>query len=218
MGIKKTDLRVADIPKKDLPHYAVEGADIEYKFPFGWGELEALHNRGDWDLSNHSKYSGKDLKYQGYFPHVVETSGGLGRSFLAFFCSAYQEIKGARTKTTRAVKEVEVLLNLHNSLAPIKVAILPLVKNKKELLKKAKEIYSLLSPYFSCYYDEAGSIGRRYRRMDEIGTVFCLTCDFQTLEDDSLTIRYRDTMKQERIKKSDLTETIKEKLGYGIFS
>ncbi len=218
LGIKKENLRIREASKSELPHYARSAIDIEYKFPFGWKEIEGIHNRGDWDLSNHSKYSGQDLKYfdegtkKKYFPYIIETSAGADRSFLTFLIDSYQEVKGGRTKTTEAKKETEVLLKLDKDLAPIKVAILPLVKNKAQLAKKAKEVYQLLKPHFTCQYDELGSIGRRYRRQDEVGTILCLTCDFQTLEDDTLTIRNRDTMRQERVKIKDLVKVIKEKL------
>ena len=125
---------------------------------------------------------------------------GIERAMLALLVDAYQEIKGGRTKTTESTKEMEVLLNLDKKIAPIKVAVLPLVRNKPELVKKAKEVFQLLKPYFSCQYDEIGSIGRRYRRMDEIGVPFALTIDFESLKQDDLTIRERDTMKQERVK------------------
>jgi len=218
LGLKKESLRVKEIPKKELPHYAQQGVDIEYKFPFGWGELEAIHNRGDWDLSTHSKHSGEDLKYldpdskEEYFPYIIETSGGVDRSFLAFLVEGYQEIKGGRTKTTKATKEVEIMLKLNKELAPIKVAILPLVRNKPKLVRKAKEVYKLLKTHFRCQYDESGSIGRRYRRQDEVGTLFSITIDFETLEKEDVTIRDRDTMKQKRIKIKDLVEVLKEKL------
>ena len=212
LGIKKENLRAIEIPKKERAHYASRQVDIEYKFPFGWKEIEGVHNRGDWDLSNHSKHSSQDLSFENYIPHIIETSVGVERISLAFLCEAYTEIKGARTKTTKAIKEIEILLKLDKKLAPIKAAILPLVKNKPELVKKAQVVWQLLKPHFVCQYDEVGSIGRRYRRQDEIGTIFCLTCDFQTLEDDTLTVRERDTMKQERVKIKDLVKILKEKL------
>ena len=218
LGIKKENLRAREVQKKELAHYAKRAVDIEYRFPFGWKEIEGVHNRGDWDLSNHSKHSGQDLKYfdeetkEKYFPHIIETSAGADRSLFAFLCEAYKEVKGGRTETTKAAKEVEVVLKLHKSLAPIKVAVLPLVKNKPELVKKAKEVYQLLKPHFVCQYDEAGSIGRRYRRQDEIGTIFCLTVDFDSLKQDDVTVRDRDTMKQERIKIKDLPSFLREKL------
>lgn len=219
LGIKKANLRAVEVPKQELPHYAKRAVDIQYKFPFGWQEIEGIHNRGDWDLSNHSKYSGEDLRYdpsagsgQAYFPHIIETSVGVDRSLFAFLCDAYQEVKGGRTKTTKATKEVEVLLNLDKSLAPIKVAVLPLVKNKPKLVKKAKEVYQMLKPYFMAQYDEVSSIGRRYRRQDEIGTVFAITVDFESLEKNDVTVRDRDTMKQKRVKIKNLTPFLKEKL------
>lgn len=214
LGLKKENLRLMEVPKEKRAHYAKRQVDIEYKFPFGWKEIEGIHNRGDWDLSNHSKYSGRDLQYfddvtkEKYFPHIIETSVGVERSFLAFLVDAYQEIAGGRTKTTEAKKEIEVVLKLNKELAPVKVAILPLVKNKSELVKKAEDVYKLLKPYFVCQYDEVGSIGRRYRRQDEIGTLFALTIDFQTLEDDTVTLRDRDTMAQTRVKIQELKEYI----------
>ena len=218
LGIKKENLRIREIPEKERAHYAKRQIDIEYKFPFGWHEIEGIHNRGDWDLSNHSKYSGQDLRYydeetkEKYFPHIVETSVGVERSLFAFLCDAYQEIAGGRTKTTKATKEVEILLKLDKKIAPIKIAVLPLVRNKPELVKKAKEVYQLLKPHFVCQYDELGSIGRRYRRQDEIATIFCLTVDFESLKQDDLTIRDRDTMKQERVKIKDLVKVLEKKL------
>ena len=219
LGIRKQNLRAKEVPKNELPHYAKRAIDIEYKFPFGWKEIEGIHNRGDWDLSNHSKHSGEDLKYdpstgsgQGYFPHVIETSVGVDRSLFAFLCDAYQEVKGGRTKTTKSAKELEVLLKLDKSLAPVKAAVLPLVKNKPELVKKAKQVYKLLKPNFVCLYDETGSIGRRYRRQDEIGTLFCITIDFDSLKKDDVTVRNRDTMKQKRIKIKDLVECLRKQL------
>jgi glycyl-tRNA synthetase len=216
LGVKKENLRLVEVSKEKRAHYAKRQVDIEYKFPFGWREIEGIHNRGDWDLSNHAKYSGKDLKYfdettkEKYFPFIIETSVGVDRIFLMFLVDAYQEIPGGRTKTTESKKEVEILLKLHKSLVPIKVAILPLVKNKEELVKKAKEIYQSLRLYFSCQYDEVGSIGRRYRRQDEIGTLTSITVDFQTLEDDTVTLRDRDTMNQIRVKTPKLKEKIQE--------
>ncbi len=218
LGIPQKDLRAVEISAKQRAHYAQKQVDIEYRFPFGWGEIEGIHNRGDWDLSNHSKYCGKDLKYfdqeskEKYFPHIIETSVGVERSLFAFLVNAYQEIKGGRTKTTKAVKEAEVVLKIHKKLAPIKVAILPLVKNKPKIVKRAKEIYKILKPHFVCLYDQVGSIGRRYRRIDETGVLFAVTVDFQTLEDKTVTLRDRDTMKQKRIKGGNLLKTLKEKL------
>ncbi|MDP2910675.1 MAG: glycine--tRNA ligase [bacterium] len=208
LGINKKNLRLYEVPKKELAHYAKRAVDIEYKFPFGWKEIEGVHNRGDWDLSNHAKHSGEDLKYQDYHPYIIETSVGIDRSLFSFLCEAYQEVKGGRTDTTKSAKEVETVLRLDKKLAPIKAAVFPLVKNKPELVKKAKEVYQLLRPNFTCQYDETGSIGRRYRRQDEIGTLFCITIDFDSLEKDDATIRDRDTMKQERVKIKILTDHI----------
>jgi len=218
LGLKKENLRFREVGQDELAHYARSAVDIEYKFPFGWKEIEGVHNRGDWDLSNHAKHSGQDLSYfdeekkERYFPHIIETSVGADRSFLAFLIDAYDEVKGGRTKTTESVKEEEVVLRLNGRIAPIKLAILPLLKNKPELVKKAKEVFDLLKTDFYCQYDEAGSIGRRYRRQDEVGTVFCLTVDFDSLEKDDLTLRDRDTMEQERIKIADLPSVIKKRL------
>jgi len=218
IGLKKENLRIFEVPEKERAHYARRQVDIEYKFPFGWKEIEGIHNRGDWDLFNHSKYSGKDLRYfddqtkEKYFPFIIETSIGVDRLFFALLCEAFEEIKGGRTKTTKPTKETEILLKLDKKIAPVKVAVLPLVKNNLELVQKSKKIYQMLKPHFVCQYDEVGSIGRRYRRQDEIGTIFCVTVDFDTLKDDSVTVRDRDTMEQERVKINDLLLYLKEKL------
>ncbi len=210
LGIKKENLRAIEVPEKERAHYAKKQIDIEYKFAFGWKEIEGIHNRGDWDLSNHAKHSRQDLRYfdeaakEKYFPHIIETSVGVERSFLAFLCEAYQEVEGGRTKTTKSKKEKEIVLKLHQDLAPIKIIVLPLVKNKLKIVKKAREVWQLLKPWFVCQYDDAGSIGRRYRRGDEIGVLYAITIDFETLEQEDVTIRDRDTMKQERIKIKEL--------------
>jgi glycyl-tRNA synthetase len=218
IGLKKENLRHVEVPEKERAHYAKRQVDIEYKFPFGWKEIEGVHNRGDWDLSNHSKHSGKDLRYfddqtkEKYFPFIIETSIGVDRLFFALLCDAFEEIKGGRTKTTKSTKEIEILLKLDKKVAPIKVAVLPLVKNKKELVEKAKEVYRILRTHFVCQYDEVGSIGRRYRRQDETGTPYCITIDFDTLKDNTVTIRDRDTMEQERVKIENLVKILREKL------
>jgi len=217
LGMKKENLRAQEIPEKDRAHYAKRQIDIEYKFSFGWGEIEGIHNRGDWDLKNHSKYSGKDLSYTDengskYYPYIIETSVGVERSLFAFLSEAYEEIEGGRTTTTKSIKETEVLLKLPKCLAPIKVSVLPLVKNKPEIVNKAKEIYQMLKPYFMCQYDEVSSIGKRYRRGDEISVLYAVTIDFDTLKDEKVTIRDRDTMKQERVKIKDLLGILKEKI------
>jgi len=218
LGMKKENLRFREVEKADLAHYAKRAVDIEYNFPFGWKEIEGIHNRGDWDLSNHAKHSKQDLRYfdeeakEKYYPYIIETSAGADRSFLTFLVDAYSETKGGRTKTTESTKEVELTLKLDKSLAPVKIAVFPLVKNKEQLVKKAKELFSLLKTRFVCQYDEVGSIGRRYRRQDEIGTIFCLTVDFESLEKDDVTVRDRDTMKQERVKVEELTEFFNQKI------
>jgi len=218
LGLKKENLRRYEHPKESLAHYSKRTVDIEYNFPFGWSELAGVANRTDYDLKKHSEFSGQDLSYydeekkKKYFPYVIEPTMGLERAILAILCDAYQEIKGGRTETTKATKELEILLKLDKKIAPVKVAVLPLVRNKAELVKKAKEVYQMLKPHFVCQYDEWGSIGRRYRRQDEIGTIFCLTVDFESLKQDDLTIRDRDTMKQARIKISDLIKVLKERL------
>ncbi|MDP2909719.1 MAG: glycine--tRNA ligase [bacterium] len=204
LGISKDNLKTYEVPKDELAHYARRAVDILYKFPFGWKEVEGVHNRGDWDLSNHSKYSGEDLKADGVYPHIIETSVGADRSLFAFLIEAFQEVRGGRTETTESTKEVETVLKLHKSLAPVKVAVLPLVKNKEDVVKKAREVFDLIRPNFMSQYDESGSIGRRYRRQDEIGTIFCITVDFKTIEENTITVRNRDTMAQDRVAISDL--------------
>lgn len=218
LGIKKENLRRFEHPKESLAHYSKRTVDIEYKFPFGWQELAGVANRTDYDLKRHSEFSGQDLRYfdeeknKKYFPYVIEPTLGLERLILAILCDAYTEIPGGRTKTTKPTKEFEILLKLDKKVAPIKIGVLPLVKNKPKLVKKAKEVYQMVRPHFFSQYDELGSIGRRYRRQDEIGTLFCLTIDFQSLEKDDLTVRDRDTMAQERVKIKDLLNFLKEKL------
>jgi len=217
-GISQEHLRFVEVEKKDRSHYAQRQVDLEYHFPFGWKEIEGIHNRGDWDLSNHAKFSGQDLQVLDeisktkYYPHVIETSVGVERSLLAFLCESYEEVKGGRTTTTEAIKDIEINLNLHKTLAPIKVAVLPLVKNKENIVAEAQNIFNELKSEFSCQYDETGTIGKRYRRQDEIGTPFCLTVDFDSLDDGAITLRNRETMAQERIPVVDVKKIISEKL------
>lgn len=194
-----------------LAHYASEAFDIEYNFKSlgGFKEVEGIHARGDWDLSQHSKFSGVDLSYfdektgERFVPHIMETSVGLNRLVLMFLDQAYQEeeVKG----------ETRVVLKFDKRLAPIKVAVLPLSK-KEELSKPARELYEKLRESFMTEYDETQSIGKRYRRQDEIGTPFCVTVDFDTLEDKAVTVRDRDTMKQERVKIEELEKYLQDKL------
>jgi len=218
LGIKKENIKFSPHKKHELAHYAKQGMDVVYKFPFGENEIEGIHNRGDWDLSQHGKYSGKELKYKDdnykepFYPYVIETSGGIDRSALAFLLNAYEEVKGGRTTTTESNKEMEVVLRLHEDLAPYKVAVLPLSK-KPELSKLAKDIYASLRPQFMAVYDDVASIGRRYRRQDEIGTPCCVTVDFESLSDKKVTVRDRDTMKQDRVFIKELNSYLQNKLG-----
>jgi len=210
LGIKKENLRFAEHPKDKLAHYAKKVVDIEYLFPFGWGEIEGIHNRGEWDLGNHSKFSGKDLSYfdeetkERIMPFVIEVSAGADRTTLAFLLDAYEEISGGRSEEAENAKELEIMLHLNAKLAPIKFAVFPLMKNKEELVKKAKEIYDVLKIDYNTSYDATGAIGRRYRRQDEVGTPYCVTIDFDTLEDGTVTLRDRDTMERKRIKIEEL--------------
>jgi glycyl-tRNA synthetase len=216
LGIKKENLRVRRQEKDELAHYAKECVDIEYKFPIGWSEIEGIASRGDFDLLQHQKFSGEDMNYfeeatkEKYVPYVIEPSCGVERTFLAVLCDAFEEVEGGRTTTTESNKEKEILLRINKNLAPVRVAILPLVKNKIEITSKAKEIYEILKNNFSCQYDEVGAIGRRYRRHDEIGTPWAVTVDFESLENEDVTLRNRDTMEQIRVKIKDLVPRINE--------
>ncbi len=223
LGIKKENLRLYEQKKEDLAHYAKRAIDIEYKFPFGWKEIEGIHNRGDWDLSNHSKESKKDLSFlneetkENFYPNIIETSVGVERSLLAFLCEAYKEIEEGRKEGKNKEEEneiAEIVLSLNPYLSPVKVAVFPLIKNNKEIKEKAMEIYNILKTEFYTKYDESGSIGRRYRRQDEIGTPYCITIDFDTIKDKTITIRDRDTMKQKRIKIEEIESFINNKINY----
>ena len=211
LGIKKENLRLRAHDKNELAHYAQACSDVEYNFPFaGWSELEGIANRQDFDLKQHAKFSGQELDYtnesgQKFIPYVIEPSAGADRTVLTILVDAYTEISGGRSTTTQSNKEVEVIMRLDKKLAPIKIAVLPLSK-KDNLTPVAKEIYQNLRPHWACDYDEVSSIGRRYRRQDEIGTPYCLTVDFDSLEDKAVTVRDRDTMKQERIKIAELVD------------
>ena len=215
LGLKKENLRRYEHPKESLAHYSKRTVDIEYKFPFGWGELAGIANRTDFDLKQHAKASGRDLSYRDeetgkkYLPYVIEPTMGIERAMLALLIDAYEEVKGARTTTTEAAKESEVVLKLSKKVAPVQVAVFPLVKNKPEVVAKAKEVYNMLKAHFACQYDEVGAIGRRYRRQDEIGTPFCVTVDFDSLEHNDVTLRDRDTMGQKRISIKELVETVR---------
>ncbi|MFZ2390276.1 MAG: glycine--tRNA ligase [Minisyncoccales bacterium] len=218
LGINKENLRLRYHEKEELAHYAIGCVDVEYKFPIGWSEIEGIASRGNYDLTQHQKHSGQDLTYyeeatkERYIPYVIEPSCGVERVFLACLCDAYTEIEGGRTTTTESAKETEFLLKLNKKIAPIKVAILPLVKNKENVTAKAREVYDLLKEQFNCQYDEVGAIGRRYRRHDEIGTPYAITIDFETLEDNAVTVRSRDTMEQKRIKIDELISILKKEI------
>ncbi len=209
LGIRKENLRLRQHIKHELAHYARDCYDIDYLFPMGWAELEGIANRGDYDLTQHAKYSGKSLTYfdedtkEQLVPYVIEPSAGVDRTFLALLCDAYDEELDN--------EELRVLLHLNPQLAPIKVAVLPLSR-RENLVQLAREVYSDLRQCWAVSYDDAQSIGRRYRRQDEIGTPFCVTVDFESLEDKAVTIRERDTMNQIRIPIEVLRETLFAKL------
>ncbi|MBU0596959.1 glycine--tRNA ligase [Patescibacteria group bacterium] len=215
LGIKPEKLRFRDHEGNELAHYAKAALDIEYDYPgMGFKELAGVHNRGDWDLSRHEKFSGQELKYldaeknEKFTPHIIETSDGADRAMLAFLIDAYEEME-ARGDDSK--HETEVVLRLHKDLAPIKVAILPLSK-KEPLQSLSTEIQNNMSGTWMTQYDETGSIGKRYRRQDEIGTPYCVTVDFDSLEDKKVTVRDRDTMEQERVSIGELKEYLVYKL------
>jgi len=217
MGLKKENLNLRPHAQDELAHYAKAAVDIEYNFPFADSELEGIHNRGDFDLTQHEKYSkyeqktiedGKDK----VTPFIIETSGGVDRSFLAFLLDAYEEVD-PRSGDDKSKHDKEIVLRLHQDLSPIKVTVLPLSK-KPDLEKLATKIFDELKVYYMCAYDVTGGIGKRYRRQDEIGTPYCLTVDFESLKDNQVTIRDRDTMKQDRVPVSDLRGYFLNKYGY----
>lgn len=212
LGIKKDNLRLFEQPKGELAHYSKATTDIEYKFPFdkGWAELMGIANRTDYDLKAHGqKYKDESEEF---VPYTIEPSAGVDRAALAFLLDAYEEIEGGRTTTTESNKEKEMVLRLHKDLAPIKVAVLPL--SKKELVSKpAQEIAETLRQHWNIQYDDVASIGRRYRRQDEIGTPYCVTYDFDSNDDHQVTVRDRDTMEQERVAIDELVAYLSEKLG-----
>ncbi len=211
LGIKEENLKLRDHDKEELSFYSKATTDFEFLFPFGWGELWGIADRTDYDLNQHIKTSGKNLEYtdpitnEKYVPYVVEPSLGADRMVLAFLCNAYeeQELDGGDTRT---------VLHLHHALAPYKVAVLPL--QKKALGEKSEEIFRMLSKKFSTTYDETASIGKRYRRQDEIGTPYCVTVDFETLDDDMVTVRERDSMAQVRIPIDALVDYLQSNLEY----
>lgn len=215
LGVKDKNLEFVEIPEKDRAHYSKRTVDVEYKYPFGQGELYGLAYRGDFDLQAHAKASGQDLSYTDpenpkdkLIPHVIEPTWGVDRSILVAMLEAYTE---EDVKTADGGKEQRIVMQFPTWLAPVKVAILPLSK-KPNLSKVAKKILKDLSERFICEYDETQSIGKRYRRQDEIGTPYCVTVDFDTLKDKAVTVRDRDTMKQKRVKIAKLAEYLGELL------
>ena len=210
LGIYKEHIKIREHSKEELSHYSNATTDIEYLFPFGWGELWGIADRTDFDLTQHQNHSGKSLEYfdqesnSKYIPYVIEPSLGADRVALAFLCDAYDE-EVINEKDTRTV------LHLHPTLAPFKAAVMPL---SKKLSEEAQQIYAMLSKKFMVDYDDAGSIGKRYRRQDEIGTPYCITYDFDSKEDECVTVRDRDTMEQERVKIFELVSFIESKLDF----
>ena len=206
IGLKEENLRFHDHEK--LAHYEKEECDIEYKFPFGWGEINGTHNRTDYDLKRHQEYSGKSMEYldqetnERFIPYIIESTIGPDRTVLAVLCESYNEEEINENET-------RIVLKLNPIIAPYKIAVLPLTKKQSE---QAKEIYKELSFDFMCDYDESGTIGKRYRRQDEIGTPFCITIDYDTEKDETVTVRDRDTMEQERVKISDVKDFIDKKM------
>ena len=210
LGMKKENIRLRDHSPEELVFYSKATTDIEYAFPFGWGELWGIADRTDYDLTNHMNMSKEDFTYldpetnERYVPYCIEPSLGADRVALAFLCNSYDEEEIAEGDT-------RTVLHLHPALAPYKVAVLPL---SKKLSEKAEEVYTQLSKKFMCEYDETGSIGKRYRREDEIGTPYCVTVDFDTLEDNTVTVSDRDTMEQVRVNINDLEKWIEEKVEF----
>jgi glycyl-tRNA synthetase len=214
LGMRQEKLRFSAHPADKLAHYAKAAFDIEYEFPFGWGEIEGIHNRTDYDLSRHEQFSGKSMKYfdeeskQRYTPFIVETSAGASRSLMAFLADAYAE---EDAPTADGKTELRVLLRLHRTLAPIKAAVFPLV-NRDGMPELARKIESAVRPHFRVFYDDSGAVGRRYRRQDEAGTPYCFTVDSESLQDQTVTVRDRDTMRQERIAVDAIIRYLREKL------
>ncbi|MCF6237647.1 MAG: glycine--tRNA ligase [Candidatus Marinimicrobia bacterium] len=210
IGISRENLRFEEHGPDELAHYARAAFDIEYKFPIGWNELEGIHNRSDFDLRQHEKFSGKSMGYRDphtnekYTPFIIETSAGCDRTTLAILCEAYEE-------ETLEDGSVRTVMHFHPRVAPIKVAILPLVK-KGGLKEYATDLKEQLKRHFNVFYDEKGAIGRRYRRMDEAGTPYCVTIDFDTLEDQAVTVRHRDSMEQIRVPVADLQAWLAERI------
>jgi len=214
LGLRKERLQFHRHEPDKLAHYAKDAFDIEYQFPFGWGEIEGIHNRSDYDLSRHEQFSGKSMKYfddetkEKIIPYIIETSAGASRSFMAFLVDAYRE---EEAPTAEGATDVRTVLRFHPRLAPIKAAVFPLV-NRDGMPELARNIEAMLRPHFRVFYDGSGAVGRRYRRQDEVGTPFCITVDSQTLSDRTVTVRDRDSMVQERISIDNLLRYLLEKL------
>lgn len=212
LGMKAENLQWHKHEK--LAHYAKAAFDIEFKFPFGWGEIEGIHSRTNFDLSQHEQFSGKAMKYfdeqskEKFVPFVIETSVGASRSFMAFLCASYDE---EMVESPEGAGEMRTVLHFHPKLAPMKAAILPLV-NRDGMDEIAKKMTKDLQKYFRVFYDDSGAIGRRYRRQDEIGTPYCFTIDSQTLQDQTVTVRERDSMKQERIAMENVRNYLLERI------
>lgn len=210
LGMNKDSLRLREHGKDELAHYALGCTDVEYNFPFGWSELEGIANRSDFDLRKHSEASGKDLRFfddatkERFFPFIIEPSGGVDRSVLAFMMNAYTEEK--------VKDETRVVMKFHPELAPVKAAVLPLLRNRPQIVELAHKIAADLKKSTVAVYDDTGAIGKLYRRQDEVGTLFCITVDVQTLEDGQVTVRNRDTMLQDRIAVERLKEYLLNKL------
>jgi glycyl-tRNA synthetase len=214
-GVPAASLRLRAHDQDELSHYSSGTSDVEFMFPWGWDELEGIANRGDFDLRQHAEHSGEKLEYfdqasgERYIPHVVEPAAGATRTAMAFLLAAYDEEEVAREGQGQG--EVRTVLRLHPRIAPYKVAVLPLSK-KAELQKPANEVLALLQPHYMCDYDETQAIGRRYRRQDELGTPFCVTIDFDTLDDQAVTVRDRDTMAQDRVPIAGLLDHLRPRL------
>jgi glycyl-tRNA synthetase len=215
LGIRKENLRLREHEKDELSHYSKRTVDVEYRYPFtDWGELEGIANRTDFDLKAHERASGEDLTYfdqekqTRYHPFVIEPAAGVDRIILAFLLDAYRE---EEAPTAKGGTEKRTLLALHKDVAPIKVAVLPLSRNEK-LTPEARRVFDLVKTGWMCDYDDAGSIGRRYRRQDEVGTPFCVTVDFDSLEDRQVTVRERDSMRQDRLPIDALVGYLGERL------
>jgi glycyl-tRNA synthetase len=214
LGMNKEKLQWHQHEPNKLAHYAKDAYDIEYHFPFGWGEIEGIHNRTNYDLSRHQQFSGKSMQYfddqtkEKFIPYIIETSVGASRSFMAFLVDAYHE---EQAPTAEGTMELRTVLKFHPKLAPVKAAIFPLV-NRDGMPEFAKKIEQDLRPHMRVFYDDAGAVGRRYRRQDEAGTPFCITVDSQTLQDQTVTVRDRDSMVQERVASDQLKNYLLKKL------